>query len=466
MSVDKSCQTCEDDLLDSISCDGSRDSSESSYEPFYERMDECEQSDLVETIYELITEYIEGFILKMSKTDFHIELVDDICHVIFQQFADTSAEFHIEYDDLHSFVAHYCDLWFKSWEDITCPIRHEPHHMANSHITEYGLDEEFVKKMLENKIHHLREKDASNPKQRSKEWYQARYNMMTASNLWQTLGSDAQKNRFIYDKCKPLSLDIVESKWMTTDGSLHWGVKYEPLTVMVYEKMTGAKVEMFGCISHPEYTFLGASPDGIVVNPESPLYGRLVEIKNIYNRDMDGTPSEPYWIQIQSQLACCDLDFCDFVETRFKEYESETEYKEDTTTDRMRGLILHMVPKDGKSNIPLYKYMSLDNLDYSAWTEDISLSLSDTHVIYKKIYWYLDDIQMSTITRNDKWFDAAVPIFKETWGIIQTERISGYEHRAPKKRVTPEVIVINDASCNRENLCVIKLSEEDILSDS
>ena len=34
---------------------------------------------------------------------------------------------------------------------------------------------------------------------------------------------------------------------------------------------------------------------------------------------------------MQLQLECCDLEYCDFLETRFKEYEEEEEfYNEDS----------------------------------------------------------------------------------------------------------------------------------------
>jgi putative phage-type endonuclease len=466
MLCDKAIQTSPDDIDNELS-ENSTNKSESSDNqlPFYETMNESEQSELVETIYDLIGQYIEDYIGKMVKPDFHTELVDDVCHIVFQDLTAPEVGLNIEYDDMHSFVSHYCELWFKD-EDPTCPNRHEPHYMGNAHATTFGLDEDFVKNMLTEKIAIIKAKDAANPKQRTKEWHECRYQMMTASNLWQTLSTDAQKNRFIYDKCKPLCLDIVESKWMSTEGSLHWGVKYEPLTTLVYEKMTGAKVGVFGCIVHPEYSFLGASPDGIVVNTESALYGRLVEIKNIYNREMDGVPSEAYWVQIQAQLACCDLDFCDFVETRFKEYESEAEYFAEPDEERMRGIILHMVPRDGRSNIPLYQYMPLDRVaDYLDWVEETKLAVTETHAVYKTIYWYLDDIQMTTISRNQRWFDAVLPAFRETWDTIQKERISGYEHRAPKKRVPTETLVVEPTILPSGNICIIKLSAEDILSE-
>lgn len=454
---DKAVQTMDEEYDENSSTVSSQEK-----QPFYEMMNESDQAELVETIYELISDYMEGFVEKMVKPDFHVELVDDICHIVFQHLTDTCGDLNIDYDDMHSFVSHYCELWFKG-EDPSCPMRNEPHFIENAHAVQFGLDDEFVKHMLTEKIEGLRKKDAANPKQRTKEWHERRYQMMTASNLWQTLSTDAQKNRFIYDKCKPLCLDIVESKWMSTEGSLHWGVKYEPLTTLVYEKMTGAKVGAFGCIVHPEYSFLGASPDGIVVNPESPLYGRLVEIKNIYNREMDGVPSEAYWVQIQAQLACCDLDFCDFVETRFKEYESEAEYFAEPDEERMRGIILHMVPRDGRSNIPLYQYMPLDRVaDYVDWIEEAKLAVTETHAVYKTIYWYLDDIQMTTIARNQRWFDAVLPAFRETWETIQRERISGYEHRAPKKRVPTETLVVEPTILPSGNICIIKLSEEEM----
>ena len=59
----------------------------------------------------------------------------------------------------------------------------------------------------------------------------------------------------------------------------------------------------------------------------------MLEVKNIYNRDIDGNPKEEYWIQMQIQLETCDLEICDFLETRFKEYELEEEYFEDVSRE-------------------------------------------------------------------------------------------------------------------------------------
>ena len=41
------------------------------------------------------------------------------------------------------------------------------------------------------------------PEQKTREWYQFRYNLITASNLWKVFGTESQVNSLIYEKCKP-----------------------------------------------------------------------------------------------------------------------------------------------------------------------------------------------------------------------------------------------------------------------
>ena len=393
-----------------------------------------EFEDLAESVYDLIEEYVTENVLNMSKPNFTESLLDNVTHVIYQQLND--AQIYDNYNVLRNFVEDQTEIWFTTF--YKCPDRHLAHTVENIMVHHFGLEEEFTIQHNNEKLKIICEKDKANPLQRTREWYKRRYDMMTASNLYQALGSDAQKNRLIYEKCKPLDTGIVESKWITTEGSLHWGVKYEPLTVMMYEKMTGAKIGNFGCIQHSEFPFLGASPDGIVMNPESPLYGRLVEIKNIYNREMDGIPSEPYWVQMQIQMQCCELEACDFVETRFKEYENEEEFKQEEDVEKQRGIILQFIPRDSLSNIPKYEYFIVDKVDIldksmEEWIEMKKTELPD-YVLFKTHYWYLDEICMSTILRNELWFQAAIPVFKHIWDTIQIERVSGYEHRASKKR--------------------------------
>jgi putative phage-type endonuclease len=429
-----------------------------------------EFEDLAESVYDIVENYVFDTVLNMSKPNFKDTLIEEVTHVIFQQLDD--AEVYSDYDSLLVFVEDQVEIWFIT-HVYKCPERHLEHYMGNILVDYFAQDEEFVLEFITSKLDTISEKDKANPPQRTPEWYKRRYDMLTASNLYQALGSDAQKNRLIFEKCKPLDTSITESKWISTEGSLHWGVKYEPLTVLVYEKMTGAKIGNFGCIQHSEYPFLGASPDGIVMNPESPLYGRLVEIKNIYNRDMDGVPSEAYWVQMQLQMHCCELEACDFVETRFEEYESEDAFKTDTNDrEKVRGIILQFIPRDSLSNIPKYEYFIEDGSSIEEWIEEKKVEHPE-YVIFKTHYWYLDEICMTTILRNELWFQVSINEFKAIWETIQRERISGYEHRAAKKRspsIDINVIKEGDSSIPIQQMvpeatCFIRLSEEAINED-
>ena len=46
-----------------------------------------------------------------------------------------------------------------------------------------------------------------------------------------------------------------------------------------------------------------------------------LEIKNVVSREITEIPKFDYWIQMQLQMEVCNLDECDFLETKFIEYE-------------------------------------------------------------------------------------------------------------------------------------------------
>ncbi len=176
-------------------------------------------------------------------------------------------------------------------------------------------------------------KSAYQPPQRTSEWYLFRHNLITASNIWKVFGSTANINSLICEKCKPLrergcSTDEgINEPSVNTLSTLHWGVKYEPLTAAIYKYRNKCELGEFGCIQHREVSCIGASPDGIVLECEvtPQLVGRMLEIKNVVNREINGIPSMPYWIQMQIQMEVCNLEECDFIETAFKEYEDNQE---------------------------------------------------------------------------------------------------------------------------------------------
>ena len=71
----------------------------------------------------------------------------------------------------------------------------------------------------------------------------------------------------------------------------------------------------------------------------------------------------------------------------------------------------------------------------------------------KNIFWKLEIYSCVLVLRNKLWLKNAIPYIEEIWNIILKERISGFDHRAPKKRkssVAPVIIV---------NKCYIDLND-------
>ena len=303
------------------------------------------------------------------------------------------------------------------------------------------------------KIQTLREKPQ--PEQRTPEWYSRRNNLITASAASKAFGTQASVNQLIYEKCKKYCASEEHGggggggstgpMQGSVNSPLHWGQRYEPLTVMVYEHRNRTKLGEFGCIQHDTYPFIGASPDGINIDPTSAIYGRMVEIKNIFNREITGQPKEEYWIQTQIQMEVCDLDECDFVETRFKEYDGEEEYKSATATDaNEKGVILWFQSAPALSQhgcvsspIQLYEYAPIGATaaEYEKWEADMFAKHERLRSIWvRTIYWYLDEYSCVLVKRNKLWFEEAVKVLQKVWTMIEEERQMGYEHRAPKRK--------------------------------
>jgi hypothetical protein len=249
---------------------------------------------------------------------------------------------------------------------------------------------------------------------------------------------------------------------------MHWGVKYEPITVMIYEDMFNTEVGEFGCIQHSEYPFIGASPDGINIDPTSNIYGRMVEIKNVVNRELTGIPKEDYWIQTQVQMETCDLDECDFIETKCMEYQDEKSFYEDETRD-YKGVILHFIENGNEYCSPTYSYMPLsievNKVTIEDWIQKEKQKNSlENKALLNIAYWYLEEYSCVVIKRNKLWFDKALPLVKDIWNTILKERIDGYEHRAAKKRSPSIVLASEDGNTkniktdnHKSGLCLVKL---------
>lgn len=398
--------------------------------------DEKNALELMETALHLMEEYVIDNPSAISEPDFHEELLEEIKDMFYIQFEEQILTSDFIEDDMNELIEDSFHIFITTfYPERSCgqDLEIEDNNTKNEYIYE-----------KEQKIIGLRE--IPQPVQRTPEWYQFRWNLITASNAWKAFESQSTINQLIYEKCQPIKNfddnngNDEQVKMVNTNTSLHWGQKFEPLSVLIYEHKYNTKIEDFGCIQHLTHKFIGASPDGINVDKNGDRYGRMLEIKNVVSRDINGIPKKEYWVQMQLQMEVCDLDECDFLETKFTEYSDYNAYKNDIS-DKMKGVIIYFHTKEGK---PFYVYKPLDLVeenDVTKW-EDETLSLYQSeeyrYTYMKFIYWKLDVFSCVLVLRNKEWFKNNIPQLEKVWKIIEQERITGYEHRAPVKKAKKE----------------------------
>ena len=288
-------------------------------------------------------------------------------------------------------------------------------------------------------------KNIFQPEQKSKEWYEMRSNMLTASDWGTVLGENhySNSNEVLKKKCG-------DDKFVT-NAAMDWGNKYEDVAVSVYKHRNKIDIWDFGCLRHPSISFLGASPDGITPD------GVMLEIKCPTSRQITGIPPSYYWCQVQGQLEVCELDRCDFLECRFKEYSSEVEYLMDNYENDFKlnkyghekginaefyvkakdipvqepmgfGQIQCNKPIEVKKFIYEYAPVCLTGNDLEHWKENIVKKYNSDNIIFSCFsYWYLEEVSCVPIYRNQEWFNNAKVELEIFWNKVLKYRNLGYE---------------------------------------
>ena len=261
------------------------------------------------------------------------------------------------------------------------------------------------------------------PEQRSKQWYDMRYDMLTASDIGSILGYSKYNNRksVIKKKCGEGSI------FKGNKYTLH-GQKYEEVAKQIYELRYNKEVDEYGLIQHPTIPILGASPDGISKE------GIMLEIKCPPRRKITGIVPPHYWVQMQVQLQVCSLEQCDFIECLIEEYEDEEDYYEDVfdeedfeyydilpktfdinhikvPNDRKtvygleKGIIGEIRVLTEKNNYEskfFYPPFNLNTEEQIKWLEDKEKKLK---INIDFIYWKLSFSSVVNVMRDDKWWE-------------------------------------------------------------
>jgi hypothetical protein len=96
--------------------------------------------------------------------------------------------------------------------------------------------------------------------------------------------------------------------------------------------------------------------------------------------------------------------------------------------------------------------------DISNWEETIVQKYESEPYKYtflKFIYWKLEKLSCVLVLRNKEWFKNNVGQLEKVWKIIEEERITGFEHRAPVRRQKKEQATFKPYAC--EDTCFLKV---------
>lgn len=166
--------------------------------------------------------------------------------------------------------------------------------------------------------------------QRSEQWYNIRKKLITASDIPYIITNNRYKSK----------RDVLLGKINTviTESSsiaINYGIKFEPIANEVYSKIYDETVHEIGLVKHPNISWLGASPDGIISKNNEV---KLLEIKCLHSRNMPVDPYIEHWIQVQIQLEVTNLEKCELFYCKFAYYDSHQDYLK--CSNDHRGIIL------------------------------------------------------------------------------------------------------------------------------
>ena len=302
------------------------------------------------------------------------------------------------------------------------------------------------------------------PEQRTPEWYDLRKGLLTASSLGTAIGENFYKTRdeLLLEKV------LCEEIPFVANPITEWGIKYEEIATKFYEYINDVKIIEFGLIPHPEFKIFGASPDGICSN-DSPddFIGRMLEIKCPPKRKFSRNTQVPksYWCQMQGQLACCDLEECDFLQVKLLEYKDFDDYKKDiflidsielkngfTTKDLPKGCTLsYRKPNELKLSY-LYPELGLSDDEYLQWIKNNKEWVKEQGYEYvESKWWKIDHYACTLVKRDTEWWIIAMDKIHDFWSDVEKYKKSGSYDL--KQRVTNKSFDKSDIS--NINECLI-----------
>ena len=289
-----------------------------------------------------------------------------------------------------------------------------------------------------NKQHLAHLKTIPTQKQGTQEWFDFRKTALTASNCYKVIyGSTKDKVNIIIDKC---STETTQKRIYSP--AMQHGTQHEDNGCNIFQKRSGRKVHEFGCMRHPLFNFLGASPDGI------DEMGEMLEIKMPYSRIPHEVPKKDYYFQMQLQMEVCNLDVCNFLECVVKHYDTKEEYEMDvfengktkkerlthTSNGMEKGVMMEGISPS--SNKFFYRYSPLGIMpnkidmwiaksEESIKKEAIKEGFNDVKI--RPVYWYAKKYSCIRVYKDSNWITNHIAEFHRFWKTIEYYRENGID---------------------------------------
>ena len=124
--------------------------------------------------------------------------------------------------------------------------------------------------------------------------------------------------------------------------------------------------------------------------------------------------------------------------------------------------LINLMYFSSKEGAPIYKYKPLSiecYEDFEVW-EEVQFAEQEVaeNTWIKNIYWKLEECSCVLVLRNKNWFQDNIGAMEELWRIVEKEREQGYSHRAPIKRVKPQLAATENTQGSQSG-CLININK-------
>lgn len=252
--------------------------------------------------------------------------------------------------------------------------------------------------------------------QRTEEWYALRRTRLTASDTAQALGKGkfGSRKQLIQKKVLDIRGKSAPFKVM---APMKWGIMFEDMAMRCYQQANdNVGIHEFGMIPHPTLSCFGASPDGITD------LGIMTEIKCPYKRKITGEVPDYYELQMQGQMAVCNLKECDYIECDMQTFDSYEDYSimvDDSVHNH--GVICEFT----RAGETYYEYSDplLTAKQADAWARGFATTemRRDKNIELVKIhYWRLRKMSIVRVHFDEERWNTIAPQIEQFWADVTT----------------------------------------------